>query len=249
MSNYPCRSSKTLEKGGDNVESNLDAAPGVDWAVPENLKIPTDPLRCRLDFHHQAVVLTLFDGDLVDTKIVSALDVSHSLASELSFGTGLLPANTLWWKNTRRGPVFALYEKPKVRHCALLEDATKTPRRFELPMPGFIFLCTPVQPPWVYAVKKRPTKETDDIFKAPLCNIFDDGRSCPGTHNYPDRVADIPKSFFTAFYTPTANLANRSNMFPQNIVGLWEHLDKKKQFPTGDLVRMGTIRDLMMMEI
>lgn len=230
------------------MTSKVEAENRHRWAVAESLKVPPDELRCRLDFHHQAVVMTLFDGDLVDTKIVSALDVSHALASELTFGTGLLPSNTLWWSNTRRGPIFALYEEPKIRKCALLEDATKPPRRFTLPMPGFIFLCTPGQTPWVFAVKKRPTKETDAVFKAPLCNILDNGRSCPGTHKYPNRVADIPNSFFTAFYTATAELKDRSNMFPNNIVGLWEHLDNKKRFPRGDLVKLGTVRDLMMME-
>lgn len=223
--------------------------PKVHWAVPESLKIPADPLRCRLDFHHQAVVMTFFDGDLVDTRVVSALDVAHALATGLSFGSGLLPENTLWWSNTRRGPVFALYVAPAIRKCALLEDASKPPRRFTLPLPGFIFLCTPGQTPYVYAVKKRPTKETDLVYNAPLCNIMENGRSCPGTHSYPNRVAEVPNSFFLSFFTPTADLKNRSNMFPHNIVGLWEHLNNKKRFPNSDLVKLCTVHDLMTLDL
>ncbi|MBA7610948.1 hypothetical protein ES703_18162 [subsurface metagenome] len=231
------------------METKVNTAPGFQWVVPESLQIPADPLRCRLDFHHQAVVMTLFDGDMVDTKVVSALDVAHALASDLSFGSGLLPPNTLWWSNTRRGPIFALYVEPKIRKFALLLDANKPPRRFTLPMPGFIFLCTPGRPPWVYAVKKRPTKEKDEVYKAPLCNLFNDGRSCPGSHEYPNRVADMVDSFFTSLYTATADLRGRSRMFPNNIVGLWEHLDNKKRFPMADMVSHGTVRDLMAMEI
>lgn len=219
------------------------------WAVPECLKIPADPLRCRLDFHHQAVTMTLLDGDTVETKVVSAMDVAHALATELSFSSGLLPPNTLWWSNTKSGPLYSLYVEPKVWKLALLTDATKPPRRFILPMPGFIFLCIPGQPPWLYSVKKRPTKPTDVVYKAPLCNIFDTGRSCPGTHKYPNRAADMVQSFFTSFFSPTADLHNRSLMFPKNIVGLWEHLDNKRRFPSADLVRHGTIRDLMEMQI
>ncbi|NVM57466.1 MAG: hypothetical protein HWN51_05040 [Desulfobacterales bacterium] len=193
--------------------------------------------------------MTLFDGELVETKMVSALDVAHALASELTFGTGLLPFNTLWWSNTRRGPIFALYVEPKVRQFALLVHADKPPRRFTLPMPGFIFLCTPGQAPWVFAVKKKPTKETDAVYKAPLCNIHENGRSCAGTHKYPNRVADTVQSFFTSLYTATANLSNRSQMFPHNVVSLWEYLDHKKRFPMADLVNHGTLRDLMGMEV
>jgi hypothetical protein len=192
--------------------------------------------------------MTLFEGETVDTRVVSALDVAHTLASDLSFGTGILPPGTIWWKNTRGGPVFALYIEPKVHKVALQEAAGKPPRRFQIPLPGLIFLCSPGEPPWVFAVKKKPTKETDIVYKAPLCNIFSDGRSCPGNHRYPTRVADIVPSFFISFFSPTADLQNRSQMFPRSVVLLWEHLDKKKKFPLDDLIRHGTIRDLINME-
>ena len=231
------------------MENQAKTVPGHQWVVPESLQIPADPLRCRLDFHHQAVVMTLFDGDLVDTKMVSARDVAYSLASELTFGTGLLPFNTLWWSNTKGGSIFALYVEPKIRPFALLVDVNKPPERFTLPMPGFIFLCTPGQAPWVFAVKKKPTKEKDEVYKAPLCNVHHNGRSCAGTNKYPTRVADMVQSFFASFYTATANLSNRSQMFPDNVVLLWKHLNNKKRFPMADLVKHGTVRDIMEMGV
>ena len=218
------------------------------WAIPDELDVPPDPLRCRLDFHHQAVVMTLFHPETVEKKIVSAMDVSHALASELSFGTGLLPSQTIWWLNTREGPIFALYVEPKVRKVALQEMAGGPPRRFTIPLPGLIFLCSPGRPPWVFAVKKRPTKETDLVYRAPLCNLYQDGRSCPGNHKYPTRVADIVESFFISFFSATADLRNRSIRFPQNVIELWEYLDKKKTYPKADLVKHGTIKDLMQYE-
>ena len=219
-----------------------------EWAIPDELGIPPDPLRCRLDFHHQAVVMTLFEGEMATSKIVSAMDVAHALASDLSFGTGLLPPNTLWWQNTSDGPVFALYEEPKVRKLALLVNPEKPPRRFSIPLPGFIFLCTPGQPPWVFAVKKKPTKESQDVYRAPLCNVHDNGRSCSGNHRYPTRPADIPLSFFVSFFTRMGGGENRSQRFPFSVVELWEYLDNKKKFPNTDLVKHGTVRDLMEME-
>ena len=76
--------------------------PNFRWAVPAELGIPADSLRLRLDFYHQAVEMTYYDGETVTCKPVSALDVSHALASELTFGSGLLPDNALWWRNTRQ---------------------------------------------------------------------------------------------------------------------------------------------------
>jgi len=69
--------------------------PAFSWAVPKELGIPADPLRLRLDFHHQSTVMTYFQGDIVTTKQIDAMDVAHALASDLSFGSGLLPPDTL----------------------------------------------------------------------------------------------------------------------------------------------------------
>ena len=215
------------------------------WAVPKELGIPPDPLRLRLDFHHQATIMTLFQDGGAVVRQVDAMDVAHALASDLTFGTGMLPPGTIWWQNTRTGPVFAIYVEPKVWPLALQMDIKKAPRRFTIPLPGLIFLCTPGQPPWVYAVKKKPTKETDIVYRAPLANIFADGRSCPGSHKYPTRAADIVKSFFVSFFSPTADLQHRSQKFPKNVISLWGFLDGKKKFPLEDLEKHGTIADLM----
>ncbi len=223
--------------------------PGFSWAVPPELGIPPDDIRLRLDFFHQSVEMTFFEGETVTSKPVDALDVAHALASELSFSSGLLPADTLWWRNTRGGPVVALYVEPKIWKLALQEDPKKPARRFTIPLPGLIFLCTPGQPPWVFAVKKRPTKETDIVYAAPLCNIFADGRSCPGSHEYPTRVADMVQSFFISFFSRTADLKNRSQKFPGSVVHLWEFLNRKKVYPLEDLVKHATVKDLMEMEM
>ncbi len=223
--------------------------PSVSWAVPEELGIPPDPLRLRLDFHHQAVVLTLFSGDGVETKIVSAMDVAHALATDLAFSTGLLPAGTLWWRNTREGPVHALYVEGKVRTLALQLDANQPPLRFKIPLPGLIFLCRPGKPPWVYAVKKKPAKESDEVFKAPMCNVFESGLSCPGSHTYPPTVEEVPESFLISFFSATGDLQNRSRMFPNSVVKLWQFLDKKKAYPLDDLIPHGRVADLMEIEL
>lgn len=217
------------------------------WQVPDELGIPCDTLRLRLDFFHQSCTMTVYEGEIVEAKPVDALDIAHALASELSFGTGILPENTLWWQNTRGGPVTAIYDPPKIRTLTLQTSAKKKPQRFTVPLPGFIFLCMPGQPPWVYAVRSRPTKDTDIVYRAPLANIFANGRSCPGTQKYPERVADVIETFFISFFSETADLGERSVKFPKNIIGLWRFLDHMKTFPIDDLVSHGTMLDLMTM--
>jgi len=191
--------------------------------------------------------MTFFEGDTVTSKVVSAMDVSHALASELSFGSGLLPPGTIWWRNTRSGTVVAIYVEKHLRQVALQKNIKKAPKRFKIPMPGLIFLCQPGKAPWVFAVKSKPKKEADIVYKAPLANIHANGLSCAGSHKYPARLEDTVESFFISFFSATADLHNRSKQFPENVIHLWEFLDKKKRYPLADLVEHGTISDLMNM--
>lgn len=109
-----------------NTEKPIEA-PKIKWAVPKELGIPADSLRLRLDFYHQATTITFFQDEIVVTKLVDALDVAHALSSELSFSTGLLPMGTLWWQNTRGGPLYALYDAPQTRilTCSSMEGNTQ----------------------------------------------------------------------------------------------------------------------------
>ena len=209
---------KTMQKTSSKTETpdstqqpepTSPPQPGFSWAVPEELGIPPDPLRLRLDFNHQSVEMTLFDGETVTTKIVDAMDVSHALANELSFGSGLLPPGTIWWRNTKSGPVIAVYIEPHIRQVTLQTDIKKQPNRYKVPMPGLIFLIRAGIPPWVFAMKKRPKKETDIVYRAPLANIHANGRSCGGSHKYPARLEDMVDSFFISFFRDTVSIRER----------------------------------------
>lgn len=221
--------------------------PGFEWQVPKELGIPPDPLRLRLDFHHQSTVMTIFEDDVVTTHQVDALDVARALASDLNFSTGILPENALWWQSTRSGPMFAVYVAPKTWRLTLKLSNKKLPDRYDVPLPGLVFLCSPGKAPWVFAVKKKPTKESDIVYKAPLANVFANGKSCPGTNDYPADIGSIVQSFFISFFSATADLHNRSQKFPDNILKLWKYLHGKKAFPLNDLVPHGTVEDLMNM--
>jgi len=219
---------------------------GYSWALPRQLKVPPDTLRARLDLYESSMELIVFNAGHSVTKIVSPEDVTRAFLKETRLTSGLLPAGALWWSHTPSGPQVALYRPPQVWQAALQMEAFGAPRRFRLPMPGLIFVCSPARPPRVVAVKRRPDSEGDPLYHAPLYNIFQDGYSCPGTHKYPERVQDVPESFFTSFFSPTGHTQGRSRTHPTDLGALWTELDGQAKYPMSDLVEMKrTVKDLM----
>ena len=207
--------------------------------------MPPDEIKARLDFYGDSIIFYLMDEGVIKTKMVSARDVTFALLREVSMASGLLPPGALWWKQGREGQVIALWRPPKVWPVALQLEAFKPPRRFRLPMPGLIFLCTPGRPPRVYAAKKRPESTKQVIYHAPLFNVYQNGTTCPGTHQYPADISEVPESFFTSFFTQEAFQGGRSNKHPQDLLKLWEELDGRKRYPLGDLVPIGHVEDLL----
>ena len=215
------------------------------WALPEGLEVPPDELQVRLEFYESCILMHTFDKGVITARMVSAPEIAVALLRGVTLDSGVLPPEALWWSQGRDGPEIALWRNPQVWATALQEEAFKSPRRFRLPMPGLIFICQPGRQPRVYAAKKRPRGPKDSVYHAPLFNIFRDGRTCPGTHQYPPTLEEIPESFFTSFFTSAADHTGRSKKYPDNLRQLWEELDGKKRYPLGDLVLMGKVEDLM----
>ncbi len=215
------------------------------WALPEGLEVPPDELQCRLDFYHDVIIFYMLDGGVITTRMVSARDIVMALLREVPLMSGLLPEGALWWGQVKEGVEVALWRTPRVWPVALVTEPLKPPRRLRLPMPGLIFVCSPGRPPKVYAAKKRPTNLNAAIYHAPLFNVFRDGRTCPGTHKFPEQIEEIPESFFTSFFSPEADVRGRSKKYPNDLLKLWEELDGKVRYPLKDLVPMGKVEDIM----
>jgi len=218
---------------------------GYQWALPEGLEVPPDELKCRLDFYQDTTVLYLIEDGVITTRVVSARDVALALLREVPLGSGLLPEGALWWGQGKNGVEIALWRPPRVWRVALVTEPLRPPRRFKLPMPGLIFVCSPGRPPRVYAARRKPAKPGDTVYHAPLFNLFQDGRTCPGTHKFPDDVAQIPESFFQSFFSREAQYGGRSKKYPDDLLRLWEELDGKRRYPLGDLVPLGKVEDIM----
>lgn len=218
---------------------------GLRWALPPGLEVPPDSLRLRLDFYSDSIVLHRVQEGAVTTRLVRAEDIIHAINSEFPISTGLLPPECLWWQRTRVGPVVALWRPPRVWRCALAMEAFGAPRRFSLPMPGLVFLCRAGRAPRVYAAERRPRSHQDPLYHAPLFNVFRDGSTCQGTHKYGQDLPGIPEEFFAAFFSPEGDTDQRSVKHPRSLLALWKELDGKRKYPMADLVRLGTVGDLM----
>ena len=225
--------------------ANPDESSPWRWALPEKLQVPPDELQARIDIYKESIVLRLIEGVVITTRPVSALDVARAFTRDIPISSGILPEGALWWSSAGEGLEVALWRPPRVWPAALQVEAFKPPRRLRLPMPGLVFVCQPQRPPRIYAAKRRPRRPEEILYHAPLFNVFTDGRTCPGTHVFPQKVERVPESFFTAFFTPTADWRGRSRRHPDSLQALWEELDGKKRFPLRDLVPWGKVEDIM----
>lgn len=219
---------------------------GFSLALPKKANISEDPLRLQLNIHQEIITMTEFEDDMQSTRVVSAMDLAKALSSELNYSSGIMPEGALWRTTNSAGVFTAYFVKSGIRKLALQTGVVKIDR-YDIPLPGLIFICQPAKAPAVFAVKRRPEpgSEADVVYHAPLCNIFNSGTSCGGYNTYPPKTEDIPESFLTSFFTASADLSNRSVKFNNNVVNLWKYLHKKRRFPLNDLVPFGLIQDLL----
>ncbi len=216
-----------------------DAA--VQWAVPEGLELPADPLVLRLDIHYSRIELTDFSGQVTRVRHVSADGVAQALMKGMSISTPLLSEGVLWWESRASGPVVALWAPPAVRVLGVVKAALAKPERYKIPLPGLVFLCAAGRPPAVWAARERPAQDDDVLYHAPLFNVYGDGRSCPGSHKYSGRVYDHPEEFLTSFFSVEAAFEGRSAAYKHDLLARWESLKGETAYPHSDLVAATTV--------
>ena len=214
------------------------------WALPSNVEVEPDPLQLRLDFHAETVVLHDYTGPSARVRVVSALDVAHTLARELDLSSGLLPADTLWWARTSTGHRIAVWREPRVWLVRLREAPGVPLRRMRLPMPGLVFVCGPQGAPYVFAARKRPRSESDQLYCCPCYNVFPTGRVCPGTETFPADPARVPETFFRSAFSPHAG-HGKSQRYPDDVGRLWAEIRGRREFPLDDLVAQLQVGDAL----
>ena len=215
------------------------------WSLPGVDDAPRDDLKMQLEVYEETLLLRCFETGSAWVRTVSADGIASALTQHLGFSSGLLPADALWWNQGETGQVVGLWRPPQVWPVALQREAFKPPARLKIPMPGLLFVCSPGRAPWVYAATERPSDPEQPLYRMPAFNVFRDGRTCPGSHRYPDEVGLIPESFFQSFFSLTGDSHERSKRHPDNLQTLWEELDGTTEYPMEDLVPQCTVAHVM----
>jgi PRTRC genetic system protein B len=206
-------------------------------------------LLLRLAFYDETIIMEKFDKNSRGFKIVDPRDITAAFEQDYSFTSGFLPPDTLWTSFTKKSQTTALWVKPGIRRLAVKVKEGQIDR-YNVPLPGLIFICRPSAPPWVYACPERPAGPRSRVYCAPFANVYANGATCGGNNRYPADIRDIPENFLRSFFS-WEGLSGHSRKHPKNVVEMWAELDKKKakEYPAADLLPHGIVNDLMKMEI
>lgn len=133
--------------------------------------------RLRLDFYNTAVLMTRWqDNGRLTTYPVSVHDVV-SACTNVELSSGLLPANTLFWKQRANQAMLGVYV-PARRWHVQTDD-----RAYHLPMPPFVFVGSGSSYK-IFAVEKRPALRIPGHMKQVIFGALDFARG----HSHPSSL-------------------------------------------------------------
>ena len=199
------------------------------------------PPRLRLDFYHNAVVLSRWQEDgRLTTYPVSVHDVVSACAN-VSFSSGLLPANTLFWRQQADQMTLVIYV-PARRWQVQTEV-----RSYHVPMPPLIFVGSGTSYR-IFAVKKRPalslsqqpSGERDPLYHVPCPNVHATGGICQGNTSFPicsPRNIQTALMLFMEGSLFNADLSRgKCQSHAEDVRQLWAELDGCRHFPLSALM-------------
>ena len=189
--------------------------------------------RLRLDFYSTAVLMSQWTEDgRIATYPVSIHDVV-SACTHVNLNSGLLPANTLFWKQRANHISLGIYVSARRWHVQTAEHS------YHLPMPAFVFVGDGSAYK-IFAVKKRPQAEHDQLYHAPCPNVHISGGICQGNAPFPicsPRNIQTALILFMEGSHFNADLSNgKCKSYPDDVRRLWAELDGRKRFPLSQLV-------------
>lgn len=200
---------------------------------PQPESTPQQWPRLRLDFYNTAVLMSCWEDDgRLATYPVSVHDVV-SACTNVQLSSGLLPPNTLYWKQQANQVMLGVYVTAR-RWKVQTEE-----RSYHIPMPPFVFVgCGSSY--HVFAVKKRPSQEHDRLYHAPCPNVHTHGGICQGNTPFPicsPRHIQTALTLFLEGSLFNADLSrSKCRSHPEDVRQLWAELDGRKRFPLSELV-------------
>ena len=218
---------------------------------PQPETTPQQWPRLRLDFYSSAVLMSRWEDDgRLATYPVSVHDVV-SACTNVQLSSGLLPSNTLFWKQQANQMVLGIYVA--ARRWRVQTEG----RSYHIPMPSFVFVGNGSSYK-IFAVKKQPalslskgpSGEHDRLYHAPCPNVHTTGGICQGNTPFPICSQQTIQQAWQLFMEGSLFNADLSSgkcqSYPDDVRKLWAELDGRKRFPLGELVQSSrTMRDLL----
>ncbi len=203
--------------------------------------------RLRLDFYNMAVLMSQWEEDgRLTTYPVSVHDLV-SACTNVELSSGLLPPNTLFWKQQANQSVLGVYV-PARRWQVQTEN-----RHYHIPMPPFVFVGNG-SAYRIFAVKKRPalsgptklcmskgpSNKHDRLYHAPCPNVHTTGGICQGNTPFPicspHNILTALTLFMEGSYFNADLSSGKCQYYPDDVRRLWADLDGRKRFPLSQLV-------------
>lgn len=194
--------------------------------------------RLRLDFYSTAVLMSQWEDDgRLTTYPVSVHDVVSACTS-VELSSGLLPPNTLFWKQQASQLVIGIYV-PARRWRMRVDSANRDEERaYHIPMPPLVFVGSG-NAYQIYAVKRRPRDGHERLYHTPCPNVHHHGGICSGNTPFPEcspQTIDTALSLFMENSLFNGDLSQgKSRRFPDDVRQLWAALEGKKRFPLSEL--------------
>ncbi|MFQ5401709.1 MAG: hypothetical protein ACE5E7_19185, partial [Anaerolineae bacterium] len=161
----------------------------------------------------------------------------------VALGSGLLPANTLFWGQQANRTTLGIYVPARRWRMQTGVGSGFETRPYHLPMPPFVFVGSGTAYK-VFAVKKQPSGEADRLYHAPCPNVHTTGGICQGNTPFPDCSSQTIQAALTLFMEGSlfnADLSrNKCQSHPEDVRQLWAELDGRQRFPLSELVSTST---------
>lgn len=206
--------------------------PQLESAIQQWHNQPQWP-RLRLDFYNTAVLMSQWEEDgRFTTYPISVHDVV-SACTNVELSSGLLPPNTLFWKQQANQSVLGVYI-PARRWQVQTEE-----RHYHIPMPPFVFVGNG-STYRIFAVKKRPLSEADRLYHAPCPNVYTTGGICQGSTPFPtcspQTIQQALQLFMEGSLFNSDLSRDKCKSYSEDVRQLWEELNGRRRFPLSELV-------------
>lgn len=200
--------------------------------IEETLESVSDQkLEATLSFYEHSIIYTKYDGKAILKVEVSGTEIEQVFAG-VSFNSGLLDLNTLFYAKTGKTEEICLYFPAGKKKITL--QVKKKNKVITIPVPAHVFLGVE-QTYKIFAVKDL---QEGSLCHMPLPNIHLNGDICHGSVSFPKCSKYEIKQAYRLFWESTFNKDLSDEKLSEKI-DLHEYLislDGKKLFPKKMLI-------------